>query len=64
MLLPNLEDQSNQPPELASRPPEAASAALLGLDGSAAQIGDRGQLSVRAYHAPSGTLSITEYYAP
>lgn len=57
--------QGRLPEATVAAPSELAEeGALLGLDGRETQIGENGQLSLRAYHSQSGILSITEYYAP
>ena len=64
VLLP-VETEAPSDPAIVSTPPdEAAWSVPEAFLGPEAQLTAEGGLTVRAFHADSGTLTITEYYAP
>ena len=63
LLVPNSND-SKSDPALAATPVPAAPAELGPLADADVQLTGAGSLRVQAFHAGSGTLTITDYYAP
>lgn len=64
VLLPLETDGPSVPAIVSTLPDEAAWSVPEAFVGTEAQLTAEGGLTVRAFHAGSGTLTITEYYAP
>ena len=63
-LIPMENDQSSTPTVATGQLDPGLTSLPTGLEGMAAQITSEGHLAVRAFHQGSGTMTITEYYAP
>ena len=63
-IIPMKRDESPAPAVAAGQLNPELTRLPTAFDGMAAQITSEGHLAVRVFHQGSGTLTITEYYAP
>ncbi len=63
-LVPKGRDEAPAPAIATAQPDPSPTLLPAAFEGMAAQVTSDGHLAVRAFHQGSGTMTITEYYAP